>query len=70
MDALIQQLVDELGLDEAAAKQAITIVLSMVKDKIPAPLAGQLENLLDGGELDEQAGGGIMDVIGGLFGKK
>ena len=78
MNDLIKQLVDQLGLDEAIAKQAVEIVLSVVKDKLPAPIDEQLENLLEGGNVDElmaqlssnENAGGIMGLLGGLMGKK
>ena len=79
MDDLVKQLVTQLGLDEAVAQQAVNIIMGVVKDKLPEPIAGQLENLVDGGdpsELMAQLGGGaegasgIMGMLGGLLGKK
>lgn len=81
MNDVIKQLVDQLGLDEAVAQQAVEIVLGVLKDKLPAPIADQLENMLDGGDPDElmaQLGGGdsaggaggIMGMLSGLLGKK
>ena len=71
MDMIVKQLVDQLGLDEAIARQAVVIVISMVKDKLPAPIAGRLDGLLEGEEMDGgDSAGGIMGAIGGLFGNK
>ena len=79
MNDLVKKLVEQLGLEEAVAQQAVGIVLGMVKDKLPAPIAGQLENLLDGGDPDafmSQLGGGgnnaggIMSMLSGLLGGK
>lgn len=77
MDELIKKMVEELNLDEAVAQQAVEMVLNMVKDKLPEPIAGQIENLLNGENfdlsslnLDDDAADGIMGALGGLFGKK
>jgi len=70
MEQLVQKLVDELGLDETIARQAIQIVLGMLKDKFPEPIAGQIENFLNTGEVAESGDNGIMGTISGLFGKK
>lgn len=86
MDDLIKALVDKLDLDEKAAQQAVETVLAFLKDKLPAGLGDQLENIIDGaddgivdqlsglfgGDLDGdgKADGGIGDMLGGLFGKK
>ena len=86
MDDLIKSLVEKLDLDEGAAKQAVDTVLAFLKDKLPAGLGDQLENIIDGvddGILDQLGGlfggdvdgdgkddGGIGGLLGGLFGKK
>ena len=62
MDDLIKALMDKLDIDETVAKQAIETVLGFLKDKLPAGLGDQLENIIDG------ADDGIMDQLGGLFG--
>jgi uncharacterized protein (DUF2267 family) len=49
------------GISEAQAKQAVEAVLAFLKDKLPAPVAGQIEAALKG----NLAGG-----LGGMFGKK
>ena len=48
------------------AKQAAEAVLEFLKDKLPAPLAGQLDGLLENPGMADQAAG----LLGGLFGKK
>jgi len=79
MNDLVKQLVDQLGLDEAIAKQAVGIIMGVLKDKLPAPIADQLENMVEGGDTGDlmaQLGGGeegsagIMGMLGGLLGKK
>ncbi|GAB5492515.1 MAG: hypothetical protein Phog2KO_27300 [Phototrophicaceae bacterium] len=72
MDMIVKQVSDQLGLDEAIARQAVVIVVGMLKDKFPEPIASQLNAFLEGGEIGtgDDADGGIMGTIGGLFGKK
>lgn len=69
MNELIGMIVDQFGLDEAIARQIVEVVVKYLKDKLPAPIAGQLDNFLQGGEITQQAGG-IMGMISGLFGGK
>ncbi len=81
MNELIQKLVDELGVDEAIAQQAIGLVLGALKDKVPAGLGDQLENILNGeddggitnqieGMLSGAQEGGLMNMLSGFLGKK
>ena len=70
MEELIKQVTAKAGISEDQAKSAITTVLGFLKDKLPAPIAGQLDNVVGGG------GGGITGTagdlaakVGGLFGK-
>jgi hypothetical protein len=76
MDEIIKQLVEKLNIDEAVAKQAIEVVLGALKDKLPAPIAEQLEGIIDGKGFDaSQLGdllggekGGLGGILGSLFG--
>lgn len=71
MDLIVKQLVDQLGLDEAIARQAVTIVLGMLKDKFPEPISSQIDAMLTGeGSANNNTDSGIMGALGGLFGKK
>jgi uncharacterized protein (DUF2267 family) len=54
------------GISEGQAKQAVEAVLAFLKDKLPAPVASQIEGVLSGGgtpDLD------VGEKLGGLFGK-
>lgn len=76
MDDLIKLLVSKLGLSEDMARQAVTLILGQLKDKLPAPIAGQLESLMNGSVGLDDIGGseGLLekgkDLLGGLFGGK
>ena len=68
MDELIKLVTQKVGVSEAQAKQAVETVLGFLKDKLPAPVASQIEGVLSGGEMPDV--GGIGKKLGGLFGKK
>jgi uncharacterized protein (DUF2267 family) len=73
MDELIQQVSQRTGISEEKAREAVQTVLGFLKDRLPAPLAGQLDSVLDGaGGTIANAGGAIADqagdVLGGLGG--
>lgn len=65
MEELIKLVSEKTGLPAPQAKVAVDTVIGFIKQRLPAPLAGQLDGLL--------AGGGAADALGGLgdlFGKK
>lgn len=47
MDELVKMVAEETGLPEAQARQAAEAVIKFLKDKLPEPLAGQVDNLLE-----------------------
>lgn len=63
MQELINQITSRTGVSEEQAQQAISIVFSFVKDKLPEPIASQIE-----GYLGLQQGGtaGLMGQLGDL----
>ncbi len=66
MDKLVKLVSEKTGLSEDMAQKAVEVVVGYLKDKLPAPIAGQIDGLLEGG----QGAGDIAGAIGGLFGKK
>ena len=73
MDELIKQVVERTGISESQAQTAVTTVLGFLKNRLPEPLAGQLDGLLGGaagaaGGLAGGLGGAAGDVLGGLGG--
>jgi uncharacterized protein (DUF2267 family) len=65
MDELVKMVAKKVGINEAQAKQAVETVLGFLKDKLPEPIAGQLEAVLEGdmSGLDDLAGG-VMKLFG------
>ncbi|MEA3310341.1 MAG: DUF2267 domain-containing protein [Chloroflexota bacterium] len=69
MEELIKLVMKKTGLPEAAAKNAVETVVNYLKEKLPAPLAGQVAGVL----ANEAASGQIENLtagLGGMFGKK
>ena len=72
MDELIKLVTGKVGISPEQAEQAILTVLGFLKDKLPEPIAGQLDKIVGGGG-GSTGGvdlGAIEGALGGLFGKK
>lgn len=77
MEQLINFVKEKTGLGDDQARSAAGAVITFLKDKLPAPVAGQLENYIGGssggGGNAGGAGGSLGDIgskLGGMFGKK
>lgn len=64
MEELIKQVTSKTGISEDQARTAVTTVLGFLKDKLPAPIAGQLDNVVGGGASTVED---IASKVGGLF---
>jgi len=54
MDELVKLVVQKTGIPEPAARQAVEVVLVFLKEKLPAPIAGQIDAVVSGsGKLDD-----------------
>lgn len=60
MDELIKRITEKTGISEDQARSAVNMVAGFLKEKLPAPLAGQVDNVLGGAG----GGGGISDTLG------
>ena len=63
MDELRKQVAAKAGISDEQARSAVNTVLDFVKDRVPAPIAGQIENAMSG------EGGGIGGTIGDMASK-
>jgi uncharacterized protein (DUF2267 family) len=63
MEELIKQISQKTGISEDQARQAITMVADFLKQRLPAPIAQQIDGLLSGGGMPDLSKG-----IGGIFG--
>ena len=64
MDEIVKLVVQKTGISEEQARGAVTTVINFLKQKLPAPVAGQIDGVL--------AGSGVSDALkglGGLLGK-
>lgn len=69
MDELIKQVSERTGIGEEKAREAVKTVMGFLKDRLPSPIAGQVESLLGGaGDTIAGAGGAIADQAGGMLG--
>jgi hypothetical protein len=72
MDELIKQVVERTGISEQQARGAVETVLGFLKNRLPEPIAGQLDGLAGGaggavGGLADKAGD-VLGGLGGMFG--
>jgi hypothetical protein len=77
VDELIKQVAERTGIGEDKARTAVETVLGFLKQRLPAPIAGQLDGALGAGGGEGGALGGIADKagdalggLGGMFGGK
>ena len=68
MDELIKQVTQKAGISESQAKKAVETVMGFLKDKLPAPIASQVEGLLGGSGTPDV--GDVGEKLGGILGKK
>jgi hypothetical protein len=68
MDELIKRITEKTGISEDQARTAVTTVTGFLKEKLPAPIAGQVDNAISGGAVVDKVGD-VAAKVGGLFGK-
>ncbi len=69
MKEIVKMVSQKTGLDEAKAEQAVNAVMGYLRNKLPAPIASQIEGAIGGDGAGKR--GGIGDVaknIGGMMG--
>jgi hypothetical protein len=70
MNEIIQQLMAKTGLPEDKATAAVNTVVDFLKQKLPGPVAAQIDGLMAGGGGLTGKLGGMAASVGGMFGKK
>jgi len=73
MDELIELVMEKSGLGKAQAKKAVETVIGFLKEKLPDPIAAQLDNVIENDAVMDQASGLLdkgLSGLGGLLGKK
>jgi hypothetical protein len=69
MDELVKLVSQKTGLSEELSREAVEIVLGYLKEKLPDPIAGQIDSLLGGAGLAESAED-LVKGLGGILGKQ
>jgi len=68
MDELVKRITEKTGISEDQARSAVNTVAAFLKEKLPAPLAGQIDNVLSGAGGMTDKLGDVAGKVGGLFG--
>ena len=74
MAELVQKISEKTSLPPEQAQEVVNVVMQHLRERLPAPIAGALDNYLatgsvGGGELVGEAKA-MAAEIGGMFGKK
>jgi hypothetical protein len=69
MNELVDLIVKKTGIPAATAQTVVNVVLDFLKKKLPAPIAGQIDSVLAGGDTAKKAEG-MLGNVSSLFGKK
>jgi hypothetical protein len=70
MNEIIQRLVERTGLPEDKAAAAVDTVIGFLKEKLPAPVASQIDSFMSGDGGIAGTLGGMGTNLGGMFGRK
>jgi len=72
MDEIVKRVADAVGIDEALAKKAVTIVFDLVREHGPkdavADLMANIPGMDQAPAAEESGGGGLMGALGGIGG--
>jgi len=69
MEQLVKLVQEKTGLSEEMARMAVETVIGYLKTKMPAPMSGQIDALLQDGEGSADVSGAVAKGIGRIFGK-
>lgn len=64
MEELTKLVAEKTGLSDEMSKVAIDTVIDFLKDKLPGPVAAQLDTVLEGGDVSSLMGG-LGSLLGG-----
>ena len=70
MDELVKLVAEKVNIPEEQARTAVNLVVGFLKEKLPKPVAGQIDAFLGGGSDAVDKAEGVVKGLGGLFGKK
>ena len=64
MDELVELVVKKTGIPKEQAQTVVKMVVDFIKQKLPAPIAAQVDHVVEGGGADN-----LMKGLGNLLGK-
>jgi hypothetical protein len=64
VEELIRLVSNKTGISEDQARTAVEIVINYLKEHLPAPIAGQIDNVLGRSGPREDAVGALGDIFG------
>lgn len=70
MNDIVQRLIERTGLPQDQAMTAVETVLGFLKEKLPGPVASQIDSVMGGTQPDPSGISGIGSGIGDMFGKR
>ncbi len=70
MEEMIQRVIERTGLPEDKAVAAVQTVIGFLKEKLPGPVASQLDGVMGGGSTGGDKPGGIGAKLGDMLGGK
>lgn len=70
MDEIVKLVSEKSGISQDQAKMAVETVVGFLKEKLPAPIAGQIDALLGGGAGTVDNVSNAVQGLSGLFGRK
>jgi len=69
MNELIRMVSEHVGIPKDAARTALQVVGGFLKDRLPTPIAGQIDAALGASDASGQAGD-IAKGLGGILGRR
>ena len=64
MDELVKLVAEKTGIPEKTARQAVEIVINYLKEKLPAPIAAQIDNALKKGSSSGDISSNLVNLLG------
>lgn len=66
MNELVHMVSERIGVPEDKARQAVEVVMGYLKDRLPGPIAGGLNQFIgDAGSADSNEAEGLNNIFGG-----
>lgn len=66
MDQVVNMVQERAGIDQGQARTAVDTVVGFLKDRLPDPIAGQIDGVISGGGSGEGSDS-PMDQVSGVF---